>query len=109
MTPLLVQNRTKYQNLDNLIRDCSINLTMKIHNQILTVMVATALLGAVAAISLQQVSAPRQCAGCTAFKKLTHEFEKKVIEAATSGDPNLIPGLLEQYNADVRALDLTSR
>ena len=50
---------------------------MKIRTQILTVMVATALLGAVAATSLQQVYAPRQCAGCTAFKKLTHEFEKR--------------------------------
>ena len=82
---------------------------MKIRTQILTVMVATALLGAVAATSLQQVYAPRQCAGCTAFKKLTHEFEKYVIEAATTGDPNLIPGLLEQYSEDVRALDLTPR
>ena len=82
---------------------------MKIRTQILTVMVATALLGAVAATSLQQVYAPRQCAGCTAFKKLTHEFEKDVIEAATTGDPNLIPGLLEQYSEDVRALELTPR
>ena len=106
--PKIVQNRTKWQNLDNLIRDCSITLTMKIRTQVLTVMVATALLAAVAAISLQQVSAPRDCGSCTPFKKLTHEFEKEVIVAATSGDPNLIPGLLEQYNADVRALDLTS-
>jgi len=82
---------------------------MKIRTQILTVMVATALLGAVAATSLQQVYAPRQCAGCTAFKKLTHEFEKDVIEAATTGDPNLIPGLLEQYSEDVRVLELTPR
>ena len=41
-----------------------------------------------------------------AFKKLTHEFEKDVIDAATIGDPGLIPSLLEQYNQDVRALDL---
>lgn len=46
---------------------------------------------------------------CTAFKKLTHEFEKNVIDAATIGDPGLIPILLEQYNEDVRALDLTPR
>ena len=59
--------------------------------------------------SVQQVSAPRSCAGCTAFKKLTHEFEKDVIDAATVGDPNIIPSLLEQYNEDVRALDLTPR
>ena len=75
----------------------------------MTVLVVTALLCAVAATSIQQVSAPRQCAGCVAFKKMTHEFEKDVIEAATIGDPNLIPALLEQYNEDVRALDLGAR
>ena len=37
------------------------------------------------------------------------ENEKNVIEVATSGDPNAIPNLLEQYNQDVRALDLTPR
>ena len=52
--------------------------------------------------------APRDCGGC-AFKKLTHEFEKAVIDAATTGDPNVYPSLLEQYNEDVRALDLTPR
>ena len=46
------------------------------------------------------------CGGCTAFKKLTHEFEKDVIEAATTGDLGLIPSLLEQYNQDVKELDL---
>ena len=44
-------------------------------------------------VSIQQVFAPRTCAGCIAFKKLTHEFEKNVIEAATIGDPGLIPSL----------------
>jgi len=42
-------------------------------------------------------------------KKLTHEFEKNVIDAATSGDPNAISDLLEQYSEDVRALDLSPR
>lgn len=58
-------------------------------------------------VNTQQVSAPRRCGGCAVFKKLTHEFEKNVIDAATNGDPNTIPGLLEQYNQDVRALDFT--
>lgn len=62
------------------------------------------LIGTVA-LNIQQVSAPRNCGSCTAFKKLTHEFEKNVIDAATNGDPNLISGLLEQYGEDVRALD----
>lgn len=76
----------------------------RIGSVILGVIVATTLLGAVAAMT-QSASAPRQCGGCTAFKKLTHEFEKSVIVAATNGDPNTIPGLLEQYSEDVRALD----
>jgi hypothetical protein len=59
--------------------------------------------------NVQQASAPRSCGGCIQFKKLTHEFEKAVIDAATTGDPNQITGLLEQYNEDVRALDLTPR
>jgi hypothetical protein len=57
----------------------------------------------------QHVYAPRECGGCTAFKKLTHEFEMDVIDAAKSGDLGLIPSLLEQYNDDVRALDLIPR
>ena len=68
------------------------------------VIVATTLIGAVAAMT-QSASAPRQCGGCTSFKKLTNEFEKNVIDEATNGDPNTIPGLLEQYSNDVRALD----
>jgi hypothetical protein len=64
----------------------------------------------VTAISLQQVSAPRTCGECTPFKKLTHEFEKDVIDAATTGDPNLITSLLDQYNRDVlKTFELTPR
>jgi len=80
-----------------------------IGSKIGVLIVASVLIGAVAATNIHQVSAPRQCAGCTAFKKLTHEFEKAVIDAATNGDPNTIPGLLEQYSEDVRALHLAPR
>ena len=52
---------------------------MNIRTQILTVMVATALLGAVAATSLQQVSRTERLWMLYAFKKLTHEFEKNVV------------------------------
>jgi UDP-N-acetylglucosamine 2-epimerase len=80
---------------------------MKIHAQILTVMLATALLGFVAAITLQHVSAPRRCNGCAEFKKLTHEFEKNVIKSI--GDPNIGPAphlreLLQAYSQDVRRI-----
>ena len=72
---------------------------------ILVILTVATIIGMVT-VSVQQVSAPRTCAGCIAFKKLTHEFEKDVIEAATTGDLGLIPSLLEQYNQDVKELDL---
>ncbi len=72
----------------------------------LTMMTVATIIGMVL-LDIQQVSAPRDCGSCTPFKKLTHEFEKAVIDAATTGDPDIIPGLLEQYNQDVRALDFT--
>jgi hypothetical protein len=81
---------------------------VKSHIPILTILTALTIIGVVTA-SMQLVSAPRGCSGCTAFKKLTHEFEKAVIDAATTGDPNTIPSLLEQYNQDVRVLDLIPR
>jgi hypothetical protein len=81
---------------------------MKSNIPILTILTAVAIIGVVA-VNIQQVSAPRMCGGCIEFKKLTHEFEKAVTDAATTGDPNQITGLLEQYNEDVRALDLTPR
>jgi hypothetical protein len=78
---------------------------------ILAILAAVTLTWSIASLSIQysqQVWAPRTCAGCLQFKKLTHEFEKNVIEAATIGDPGIIPSLLEQYNEDVRALDLST-
>lgn len=74
----------------------------------LAIVTAAGVIGMVT-VSIQQVYAPRDCGSCVQFKKLTHEFEKDVIEAATIGDPNTIPGLLEQYNENVRALDLIPR
>ena len=54
-------------------------------------------------MNAQQVYAPRGCNGCSEFKKLTSEFEKDVLDAAIS-NPELIPGLLEQYNRDILEL-----
>lgn len=73
---------------------------------VLAALTASAIVGLVT-VNIQQVSAPRACGGCTTFKKLTHEFEKSIIDAATSGDPRTIPSLLEQYNQDV--LDIFAR
>jgi hypothetical protein len=75
------------------------------HCAMLIILIAIVAVGVIT-VNVHQVSAPRACGGCVAFKKLTHEFEKSVIEAATTGDPNTIPGLLEQYSSDVRALDI---
>ena len=48
--------------------------------QILAILTVVAIIGMVT-VNIQQVSAPRGCGGCTAFKNLTHEFEKDVIDA----------------------------
>jgi len=79
---------------------------MKSHISILAILTAVAIIGLVT-INIQHVSAPRECPGCTVFKKLTHEFENNVIDTAKSGDLGLIPSLLEQYNNDVRALEFS--
>ncbi len=75
-------------------------------NSILAILTVIAVTGMVT-VNIQQVSAPRDCGGCVVFKKLTHEFEKNVIDAAMNKDPHTIPNLLEQYIQDVRALDFT--
>ncbi len=78
------------------------------HTPILAILIGITLIGMVTT-SIQQASAPRTCGSCIQFKKLTLEFEKAVIDAATTGDPSTIPGLLTQYNEDVRALELILR
>ncbi len=76
---------------------------------ILAILAAATVIGMVTT-SIQQASAPRGCGSCIQFKKLTHEFEKTVIDAASNGDPNTIPGLLDQYSQDVlRTFELTPR
>ena len=76
---------------------------------ILATLIIAAIMGTVAS-NVQQASAPRDCGACVQFKKLTHELEKEVIDAAKSGDPNTIPSLLEQYNQDVlKTFELTPR
>ena len=52
--------------------------------------------------STQQVYAPRSCAGCAEFQKLTDEFENKVLNTAL-GSPEE-PALVDEYSADVKAL-----
>jgi hypothetical protein len=79
---------------------------MKPEPTLITLLIVATIVGMVT-VNIQQVSAPRTCGSCVEFKKLTHEFEKNVVDAATIGDPGLISGLLEKYNQAVRALDFT--
>jgi len=79
---------------------------MKTLYSVLAILFALTIIAMVTSISSQQVFAPRECPGCPEFKKLTHEFEKNVLDAAV-GDPDIIPGLLERYTSDVRAIDFT--
>jgi len=80
---------------------------LKIGTKFLGLVLASVLIGTVAATHLQQVYAPRGCSGCVEFKKLTHEYEKNVINAI--GDPNISPGpreLLTAYVNDVNRIFL---
>jgi hypothetical protein len=56
-------------------------------------------------IGSQQIYAPRDCAGCPEFKKLTTEFEKDVINASINPpEPDKIQTLPDEYSRDVLEL-----
>ena len=57
-------------------------------------------------ISAQQVYAPRECGGCAEFQKLTDEFEKNVLDAASVNPPDQdrIQTLLGEYSDEVLKL-----
>ena len=57
-------------------------------------------------MNAQQVYAPRNCGGCADFKKLTDEFEKNVIDAASVNppEPDRIQTLLGEYSDEVLKL-----
>ena len=59
------------------IRDYSIILIMKIQSKIFAFVLASVL---VCSVAINQVYALRGCSRCIEFKKLTHEFEKNVIQ-----------------------------
>ena len=83
----------------NLIRINLLRLVMKPIYFILAVLASVTIL----AISTQQIYAPRDCAGCAAFKKLTTQFEKDVIDAASINPPDgdKIQELLGEYSDNV--------
>ncbi len=78
---------------------------MRTEFQILAILIGAALVSIIGI--QQQVYAPRNCGGCVEFKKMTHEFEKSVIDAAVGNpnegpEPHLIPGLLQTYSDSVK-------
>ena len=76
-----------------------------IYTSVLAILATVTIVGMLT-ISTQQVFAPRGCEGCSEFKKLTHEFEKDVIDAASVNppEPEKIQQLLDDYSDKV--LDL---
>ena len=81
---------------------------MKTLYSVLSIASALTIIGMVTSISSHQIYAPYDCAGCAEFQKLTDEYEKNVINAATLGSPEEIPSLLDQYVTDIRALDFST-
>jgi hypothetical protein len=78
------------------------SVIMNLVSKIFVLVLASVLVGTFA---VNQVYAPRGCNGCTEFKKLTHEYEKNVINAI--GDPNISPRpreLLVGYVDDVNRI-----
>lgn len=82
---------------------------MKRFYSVLAALSALAIIGTIASMSTHQVYAPRGCSGCAEFKKLTNQFEKDVINAASIDppDPDRIQALIDQYVSDVRGIDFT--
>jgi hypothetical protein len=78
---------------------------MKLTTTPLLAIVTAAVIIGMVTVSIHQVYAPRTCVGCIEFKKLTHEFEKNVINAI--GDPGISPQpreLLVGYVGDVNTI-----
>ena len=55
---------------------------MKTLYSVLAILAASVIIGMVT-IGSQQIYAPRDCGACAEFKKLTDEFEKDVLDAAS--------------------------
>jgi hypothetical protein len=71
-----------------------------VYTSVLAILATVTIVGMLT-ISTQQVFAPRDCAGCAEFQKLTDEFEIKVLDTATNNDTAGIQKLLDRYSQDV--------
>ena len=76
-----------------------------LYTSVLAVLVTVTIVG-ILSISTQQVYAPRDCGSCAQFQKLTDEFEKNVIDAASVSppDPDRIQTLLGEYSDEILKL-----
>jgi hypothetical protein len=76
-----------------------------LYTSVLAILATVTIVGMLT-INAQQVYAPRTCGSCAEFKKLTHEFEKDVIDIGASQppEPDKIQQLLDDYSDDVMAL-----
>jgi hypothetical protein len=75
------------------------------YTSVLAILATVTIVG-ILTIGTQQILAPRDCGGCSEFKKLTNEFEKDVIDAASVSppEPEKIQQLLDDYSNDVMEL-----
>ena len=73
---------------------------------LLLAILASVTIVTIVTMSTQQVYAPRSCGSCAEFQKLTDEFEKNVIDAASVNppDPDRIQTLLGEYSDEVLKL-----
>ena len=74
-----------------------------LYTSVLVILTTVTIVGMLT-IGTQQIYAPRQCAGCVSdFKKLTNQFEKDVIDAASMQppEPDKIQTLLGEYSDNV--------
>ncbi|HSA73328.1 MAG TPA: hypothetical protein VLD84_05170 [Nitrososphaeraceae archaeon] len=78
---------------------------MKTLYSVMAILAASTIIGIVT-IGNQQVYAPRSCGSCAEFQKLTDEFEKNVIDAASVNppDPDRIQTLVGEYSDEVLKL-----
>ena len=80
---------------------------MKLTRTPLLVIVTAAVVIGMVTLSIQQVYAPRTCAGCVQFKKLTNQFEKNVIKTIKDTNTGPAPHLrewLEAYSQNVQRI-----
>jgi hypothetical protein len=74
-----------------------------LYTSILAILATVTIVGMLT-INTQHVFAPRDCAGCAEFQKLTDEFENNVLNTAAKNDTAGIQKLLDEYSSNVMKL-----